>query len=37
MVEVLEDHIRCHIGSANGAKVQAEAEELVEVLRSYLK
>jgi DNA-binding FrmR family transcriptional regulator len=37
MVEVLEDHIRCHIGSATGDKVQAEAEELVEVLRSYLR
>jgi DNA-binding FrmR family transcriptional regulator len=37
MVEVLDDHIRCHIGSATGAKVQAEADELVGVLRSYLK
>ena len=37
MVEVLEDHVRCHIASARGPKVEAEVEELVQVLRSYLK
>ena len=35
MAEVLEDHIRYHIGS--GRKAEAEAEELVEVLRRYVK
>jgi len=37
MVEVLEDHIRCHVAPATGPKADREAEELVGVLRSYLK
>jgi DNA-binding FrmR family transcriptional regulator len=37
MIEVLEDHIRHHVVSARGLKAEAETEELVEVLRSYLK
>jgi len=37
MVEVLQDHIRCHIASGRGPKAAAEADELVDVLRSYLK
>jgi len=37
MIEVLDDHIRCHIVAAAGPKAGAEAEELVDVLRSYLK
>ena len=36
MMEVLDDHIRCHIAST-GPKAAAEAEELVAVLRSYLR
>jgi len=35
MAEVLEDHIRYHIGS--GRKSEAEAEELVDVVRRYMK
>jgi DNA-binding FrmR family transcriptional regulator len=35
MAEVLEDHIRYHIGS--GRKAEAQAEELVEVVRRYMK
>ena len=37
MIEVLEDHIRHHIASSRGLKAEAETEELVGVLRSYLK
>jgi DNA-binding FrmR family transcriptional regulator len=37
MMEVLEDHIRAHIASAAGPKARAETEELVAVLRSYMK
>ncbi|MGC2323884.1 MAG: metal/formaldehyde-sensitive transcriptional repressor [Terriglobales bacterium] len=37
MVEVLEDHIRHHVTSVRGLKAEAETEELVGVLRSYLK
>ena len=37
MVEVLEDHVRCHIAWKSGSKAEGETEELVEVLRSYLK
>ena len=37
MIEVLEDHIRHHVASPRGLKAGAETEELVEVLRSYLK
>jgi DNA-binding FrmR family transcriptional regulator len=37
MMEVLEDHIRSHIAFAAGPKAKAETEELVEVLRSYMK
>jgi len=37
MMEVLDDHIRCHIAAGAGPKAGAEAEELVGVLRSYLK
>jgi FrmR/RcnR family transcriptional regulator, repressor of frmRAB operon len=37
MVEVLEDHVRCHIASPRGPRAAAETEELVGVLRSYLK
>ncbi|MGO9211876.1 MAG: metal/formaldehyde-sensitive transcriptional repressor [Terriglobales bacterium] len=37
LIEVLDDHIRCHIAAGAGRKAGAEAEELVAVLRSYLK
>jgi DNA-binding FrmR family transcriptional regulator len=39
MAEVIEDHIRCHVGAASlTAKDRAAGtEELVEVVRSYLK
>jgi DNA-binding FrmR family transcriptional regulator len=36
MVEVLEDHIRCHVGQA-APKAEAETEEIVGIIRSYLK
>lgn len=39
MVEVMEDHIQTHLGSPQGsdAKRRDSADELVEVLRAYLK
>jgi DNA-binding FrmR family transcriptional regulator len=37
MAEVLEDHIRCHIGSMASTKAGSEAEELIGVVRSYLR
>ena len=40
MVEVVEDHVRNHlvVPDKNGGKLdQASAEQLVAVLRSYLK
>jgi DNA-binding FrmR family transcriptional regulator len=36
MAEVLEDHVRCHIASPRRPKA-TDTEELVEVLRTYLK
>jgi DNA-binding FrmR family transcriptional regulator len=36
MSEVLEDHIRCHVGS-NGSRVKRDVEDVIEVVRSYLK
>jgi DNA-binding FrmR family transcriptional regulator len=37
MSEVLEDHIRCHVGT-NGSNTRKEdVEEVIEVVRSYLK
>ena len=37
MSEVLEDHIRCHVGT-NGARPKAkDVEDVIEVVRSYLK
>lgn len=35
MSEVLEDHIRCHVGT-NGSRKQ-DVEDVLEVVRSYLK
>jgi DNA-binding FrmR family transcriptional regulator len=37
MIEVLEDHLRFHITSSRGPKAGAETEELVEILRTYLR
>lgn len=40
MVEVMEDHIQTHLASpqpGNDAKRRDSADELVEVLRAYLK
>jgi FrmR/RcnR family transcriptional regulator, repressor of frmRAB operon len=39
MAEVIEDHIRCHVCAASlGAKDRAaSADDLIEVVRSYLK
>jgi DNA-binding FrmR family transcriptional regulator len=36
MSEVLEDHIRCHVGS-NGKPRTRDVEDVIEVVRSYLK
>ena len=37
MSEVLEDHIRCHVGT-NGARTnKKDVEEVIEVMRSYMK
>jgi DNA-binding FrmR family transcriptional regulator len=37
MSEVLEDHIRCHVG-ANGSRTnKKDVEEVIEVMRSYMK
>ena len=36
MSEVLEDHIRCHVGT-HGSRSKKDVEEIVEVVRSYLK
>jgi DNA-binding FrmR family transcriptional regulator len=39
MAEVIEDHVRCHVGAPSlGAKQRAEGtDELLEVVRTYLK
>ena len=37
MSEVLEDHIRCHVGT-NGSRVtKKDVEDVIEVMRSYMK
>lgn len=36
MSEVLEDHIRHHVGT-NGSSVNRDVEDVIEVVRSYLK
>ena len=37
MSEVLEDHIRCHVGT-NGARTnKKDVEDVIDVVRSYLK
>lgn len=36
MSEVLEDHIRWHVGS-NGHGTKRDVEDVIEVVRSYLK
>jgi DNA-binding FrmR family transcriptional regulator len=36
MSEVLEDHIRCHVGT-NGSRGKKDVEEVIEVMRSYMK
>lgn len=36
MSEVLEDHIRCHVGT-NGSRGKKDVEDVIEVVRSYLK
>jgi len=36
MSEVLEDHIRCHVGT-NGNRGKRDVEDVIEVVRSYLK
>jgi hypothetical protein len=39
MAEVIEDHVRCHVGAPSlAAKDRAEAtDELIEVVRIYLR
>ena len=37
MSEVLEDHIRCHVGTNGSRGEKAEVEEVIQVVRSYLK
>ena len=39
MAEVIEDHVRCHVGAATlPVKQRAEGmDELIEVVRAYLK
>lgn len=38
MAEVLEDHIRCHVKFASGSReIDSGAEEVIDVIRSYLK
>jgi DNA-binding FrmR family transcriptional regulator len=36
MSEVLEDHIRCHVGT-NGSRSNKDVEDVIDVVRSYLK
>ena len=35
MSEVLEDHIRCHVGT-NGSHAKQDVEDVIEVMRSYM-
>jgi DNA-binding FrmR family transcriptional regulator len=37
MAEVLEDHIRCHIEIKPGSKAGSATEELIDIVRAYLK
>jgi len=37
MAEVLGGHIREHVGSGNGNLAAAEAQDLADIVRSYLK
>jgi FrmR/RcnR family transcriptional regulator, repressor of rcnA expression len=39
MAEVIEDHVRCHVGAPSlAAKERAEAtDELIDVVRAYLR
>ena len=38
MSEVLEEHIRCHVKFASGGRgVDSGAEEVIDVIRPYLK
>ena len=37
MSEVLEDHIRCHVGTNGGRAKAKDVEDVIEVVRSYLK
>jgi hypothetical protein len=39
MAEVIEDHVRCHVGAPSlAAKDRADAvDELIEVVNAYLK
>jgi FrmR/RcnR family transcriptional regulator, repressor of frmRAB operon len=39
MAEVLEEHVRAHAfaGAAPGSKAAAEAEEVIDIVRAYLK
>jgi DNA-binding FrmR family transcriptional regulator len=37
MSEVLEDHIRCHVGTNGSRPKKQNVEDVIEVVRSYLK
>lgn len=37
MSEVLEDHIRCHVGTNGSRTNKKDVEEVIEVMRSYMK
>lgn len=37
MSEVLEDHIRCHVGGNGSRRKNDDVDEVIQVVRSYLK
>jgi DNA-binding FrmR family transcriptional regulator len=37
MSEVLEDHIRCHVGTNGSRANKKDVEDVIEVMRSYMK